>query len=230
MESIRSVLHPHQELTFIIKQDIANINKQIASLQAYLKQRNAQHSKSPSNKQVDEHNTNVVMMLQSALANTSMNFKDVLEVRTQVNWFVVFVEGMGIDGMQILNKNMKESKDRTDQFMSSTAAAATQTPASELEAILRLFSSISTDYCQIVDSLLFGGHRGTDPMGDGSRSKLDAKGKGRARPNGDILALDLVSAEEGHAGNQNGPYAQMQLMEQQVRLDVLIGLCDGASF
>lgn len=74
-----------QELTFIIKQDIANINKQIASLQAYLKQRNAQHSKSPANKQIDEHNANVVMLLQSKLATTSMSFKDVLEVRTQVS-------------------------------------------------------------------------------------------------------------------------------------------------
>ncbi|KAH8119911.1 integral membrane protein sed5 [Phellopilus nigrolimitatus] len=160
------------ELTYIIKQDIAGINKQIASLQSYLKQRNAQSTKSPVNKQVDEHNSNVVMLLQSKLASTSMTFKDVLEVRTQ---------------------NMKESKDRTEQFMSSTAAAANQTPA---------------------NSLLFGSQRNGDPMGDGSASRPDTKGKGRARPNGDVLALDLVSAEEGY-GNASGPYAQMQLVEQQ---------------
>ena len=77
-----------QELTFIIKQDIAHINKQIASLQSYVKQRNAQgSSKSAEGKQIDEHNHNVVMLLQSKLANTSMNFKDVLEVRTQVSRF-----------------------------------------------------------------------------------------------------------------------------------------------
>jgi len=74
-----------QELTFIIKQDIANINRQIAALQSYVKQRNAQASKSSEGKQIDEHNHNVVMMLQSKLANTSMSFKDVLEVRTQVS-------------------------------------------------------------------------------------------------------------------------------------------------
>jgi len=74
-----------QELTFIIKQDIASINKQIAALQSYVKQRNAQASKSAEGKQIDEHNHNVVMMLQSKLANTSMSFKDVLEVRTQVS-------------------------------------------------------------------------------------------------------------------------------------------------
>ncbi|KAI5121138.1 hypothetical protein M0805_007136 [Coniferiporia weirii] len=160
------------ELTYIIKQDIANINKQIAGLQAHLKQRHAQGSKAGANKQVDEHNTNVVMLLQSKLATTSMTFKDVLEVRTQ---------------------NMKESKDRTEQFMSSTAAAASQPPA---------------------NSLLFGGQRGGDPMGDGSALRPDAKGKGRAR-NSDVLALDLLSAEEGYGNNANGPYAQMQLVEQQ---------------
>jgi syntaxin 5 len=74
-----------QELTYIIKQDIAGINKQIAALQAHLKQQNVQKStKTPEGKQVDEHNSNVVMLLQSKLASTSMTFKDVLEVRTQV--------------------------------------------------------------------------------------------------------------------------------------------------
>jgi syntaxin 5 len=48
-----------------------------------VKQRNTQ-SKSAEGKQLDEHNHNVVMLLQSKLANTSMTFKDVLEVRTQV--------------------------------------------------------------------------------------------------------------------------------------------------
>ncbi|EJD03676.1 integral membrane protein sed5 [Fomitiporia mediterranea MF3/22] len=163
------------ELTYIIKQDTAGINKQIATLQAYLKQRQVQSGKNPANKQIDEHNTNVVMSLQSKLASTSMAFKDVLEIRTQ---------------------NMKESKDRTEQFMSSTsAAAANQAPA---------------------NSLLFGGPRGGDPMGDGSASRPDSKGKGRARPNGDVLAMDLMSAEEGTAGsNSQGPFAQMQLVQQQ---------------
>lgn len=69
-----------------------------------------------------------------------------------------------------------------------------------------------------VDSLLFAQRQ--DPMGDGSRpsSRLDMKGKGRATPNnGDILALDLGSAEEGTAANGDA-FMQMQLVEQQVRL------------
>lgn len=50
-------------------------------------------------------------------------------------------------------------------------------------------------------------------MGDGSPSRLDSKGKGRAPQDGDLLALDLTSAEEG-VGAQ-GAYQQMQMIEQQ---------------
>lgn len=35
-------------------------------------------------KQATEHTSNVVVALQSKLADTSMNFKDVLEIRTEV--------------------------------------------------------------------------------------------------------------------------------------------------
>lgn len=66
------------ELTFIIKQDIAKLNKQIAMLQDYTK-----HQKQ-SSKQASEHTSNVVVALQSKLADTSMSFKDVLEIRTEV--------------------------------------------------------------------------------------------------------------------------------------------------
>ncbi|CAK5280615.1 unnamed protein product [Mycena citricolor] len=157
------------ELTFIIKQDIAGINKQIAALQSYVKQRNAHGSKSADDKQIEEHTNNVVMLLQSRLANTSMTFKDVLELRTQ---------------------NMKESRTRTEQFMYSTSNAATQASSSMLYA------------------------QRPDPMGDGSASRYDSKGKSRAPQNGDVLALDLDSAEEGR-GSQQGAFQQMQLVEQQ---------------
>jgi syntaxin 5 len=69
-----------QELTYIIKQDIAALNRQISALQTHVKQR-AGRSES---KLVDEHESNVVLLLQSKLANASMTFKDVLEIRTQV--------------------------------------------------------------------------------------------------------------------------------------------------
>jgi len=79
--SLRLTVDVFKELTYVIKQDIANLNKQIAALQAYTK---SKKSSGGSITQVEEHNNNVVMLLQSKLANTSMSFKDVLEIRTQV--------------------------------------------------------------------------------------------------------------------------------------------------
>lgn len=119
------MLNIQQELTFIVKQDIANINKQIAALQSYVKQQ-GQSSRSAEGKQLDEHNNNVVMLLQSKLANTSMSFKDVLEVRTQVR------PSPQPRHCTLLNvgQNMKESRSRTEQFMYSTANAATQAASS----------------------------------------------------------------------------------------------------
>ncbi|KAL0083602.1 t-SNARE [Phycomyces blakesleeanus] len=82
------------ELTFIIKQDIAKLNRQIAMLQDYTKRQKQ------SSKQASEHTSNVVITLQSKLADTSMSFKDVLEIRTE---------------------NMKMTKDKRDQFLFSAA-------------------------------------------------------------------------------------------------------------
>ncbi|KAH7885975.1 t-SNARE [Phlebopus sp. FC_14] len=165
------------ELTYVIKQDIANINRQIAALQSFVKQRHTSGgSRSTEGKQIDEHNHNVVMMLQSKLATTSMSFKDVLEVRTQ---------------------NMKESKDRTEQFMYSTAAAAHQAPQSKT---------------LIIGSLLLNGPY--DATSDSSGNRPNSKGKGRAQ-NGDVLAMDLDSAEGGTAHIGGGAFMQMQLVEQQ---------------
>ena len=206
-----------QELTYIIKQDIANINKQIAALQSYVKQRNAQNNKSPEGKQLEEHNHNVVMLLQSKLADTSMTFKDVLEIRTQVS---VHLATIFIHSSSYLSQNMKESKDRTEQFMSSTSAAANQAPSSASTYTPTLIS-----LTHATDSLLFGNaQRQQDPMGDGTASspRLDTKGKGRAQPSSDILALDLGAAEEGQGSATGDAFMQMQLVEQQVRL---YGVC-----
>ncbi|CAJ0745526.1 10247_t:CDS:2 [Entrophospora sp. SA101] len=83
---------------------IAKLNKQIALLQQYVRENKK------NNKQADEHSSNVVVMLQSKLANTSMSFKDVLEIRTQ---------------------NMKESKDRREQFMFSSNQHTNNTPSGD---------------------------------------------------------------------------------------------------
>jgi syntaxin 5 len=56
-------------------------------------------------------------------------------------------------------------------------------------------------------------------MGDGSSTRSDAKGKGRATPNGGMLALDLEHAEGGMGvpNHGNSAFQQMELVEQQVR-------------
>ena len=61
--------------------------------------------------------------------------------------------------------------------------------------------------------MLYHPQRG-DPMGDGSLNPYDQKGKGRAPQNGDLLSLDLNSAEEGGGGSSG--FMQMQMVEQQV--------------
>jgi len=122
------IAYNKQELTFIIKQDIANINKQIAALQSHVKQRHGS-STTLEAKMIDEHNHNIVMMLQGKLATTSMTFKDVLELRTQVchckDYACTFLTEASF-------KNMKESKSRTEQFMYTTQSAANQAPSCEL--------------------------------------------------------------------------------------------------
>ena len=108
---------------------------------------------------------------------------------------------------------MKESKDRTEQFMYSASTSASSTSGSSAYLIpLRL----SPRFSYATGSLLYQSHR-ADPMGDGSASRFDSKGKGRAHHNGDLLALDLDAAEEGLGGHNGGAFQQMQLVEQQVR-------------
>jgi len=91
-----------QELTYIIKEDIANLNKQIAQLQQVAKgQRDGQ------GKHQQSHSTSVVVALQSKLANMSNNFKQVLEVR---------------------NENLKSQRNRAEQF--SSGGVTTSMPQS----------------------------------------------------------------------------------------------------
>lgn len=74
------------ELTYIIKHDIAAINKQLSDLQAFNKQQKSS-SKGKGAEKADEHRGNVVTLLQTKLASATTNFQDILEVRTQVSRF-----------------------------------------------------------------------------------------------------------------------------------------------
>jgi len=91
-----------QELTYIIKHDIANLNRQIGQLQNIAK---AQRKDQGTHQQ--SHSTSVVVQLQSKLATMSNNFKQVLEVRTE---------------------NLKSQRSRAEQF--SSGGVTTSLPQS----------------------------------------------------------------------------------------------------
>ncbi|KAL1915512.1 uncharacterized protein VTP21DRAFT_6636 [Calcarisporiella thermophila] len=82
------------DLTQSIKQDIARLNNQIEILQRHLREN---RNRAP-NKQVIEHSEHVINRLRARLADASVRFKDVLEMRTQ---------------------NIKESKERLSNFSHS---------------------------------------------------------------------------------------------------------------
>jgi len=65
-----------EELTFIIKQDIQNLNRQISLLKEI-------SSKGSSNKQGETHSKTVINYLNYKLADTTKGFKDILQVRTE---------------------------------------------------------------------------------------------------------------------------------------------------
>lgn len=87
------------ELTYVIKQDLAALNQQIGALSTMSK---AQHPRNGGGDQEGQHNENVVVMLQSRLANVGGNFKEVLEVRS---------------------KNVQASRSRQDNFVNTVGNA-----------------------------------------------------------------------------------------------------------
>ncbi|KAI7588620.1 hypothetical protein KC343_g18852, partial [Hortaea werneckii] len=84
------------ELTYVIKQDLAAMNQQIGALQQMQRQQGTAADRGA--KEEGEHNKNVVVLLQDRLAGVTVNFKEVLEVRT---------------------KNIQASRSRQDNFVSS---------------------------------------------------------------------------------------------------------------
>ncbi|POW11160.1 hypothetical protein PSHT_08458 [Puccinia striiformis] len=144
---------------------------------------------------VDEHNNNVVMMLQSKLADTSLGFKDVLEIRTQ---------------------NMKATRDRSEQFHFNTPGVTTTT-----QSVLRSRPTSSSPFNnshQSTDSPLYA----TQQAGVASavnRSLYDSKGKGKSTTQdsgyqqNEYLALDMgKNSNQVESGGPQG-YMQMQLTQ-----------------
>ncbi|KAE8209479.1 hypothetical protein CF327_g6538 [Tilletia walkeri] len=200
------------ELTYIIKHDIAAINKQLADLQAF--NRAGGGAGAGQKDKGDEHRGNVVTLLQSKLAGATTNFQDILEVRTQ---------------------NMKASRERTDQFVSGAPSMALGLGDNSVLRSRKQNPSQSSPspYGYGTDSPLYnpngpgssaGGLAAAAgrelPQGGGGgypsiQDEYDPKGKGKAT--GDFLALDMgyTPAVPGAPGQgQGGQYMQMQLMEQ----------------
>ena len=83
-----------EELTQIIKHDMGSLNKQILQLQQLSRQRGADAS---AGKNVQNFSKNVVVTLQQKLANMSSQFKQLLDVRTEVRrWVMVVWEGEAV--------------------------------------------------------------------------------------------------------------------------------------
>ncbi|KAF9109013.1 cis-Golgi t-SNARE syntaxin [Mortierella sp. AM989] len=89
-----------KELTYVIKQDLSRLNAQILALQQHVRATAAKTNR--FTRQMDEHSTNLVIILQSRLANISMGFKEALEIRTE---------------------SMQASKKRQDQLLQSGGQA-----------------------------------------------------------------------------------------------------------
>lgn len=71
-----------QELTYIIKDDLNSLNQQISELQEIAKSQKRKHENGKQH--LVSHSSSVLLALQSKLATMSTEFKQVLEVRTQV--------------------------------------------------------------------------------------------------------------------------------------------------
>ncbi|XP_013861218.1 syntaxin-5a isoform X2 [Austrofundulus limnaeus] len=87
-----------EELTYIIKQDINSLNKQIAQLQDLVRSRGA-----PGGRHIQTHSNTIVVSLQSKLASMSNDFKSVLEIRTE---------------------NLKQQRSRREQFSQPPASSS----------------------------------------------------------------------------------------------------------
>lgn len=87
-----------EELTYIIKQDITSLNKQIAQLQDLVRSRSGQNGR-----HIQTHSNTIVVSLQSKLASMSNDFKSVLEVRTE---------------------NLKQQRSRREHFSQAPVSAS----------------------------------------------------------------------------------------------------------
>ncbi|SNX81932.1 probable syntaxin, vesicular transport protein [Melanopsichium pennsylvanicum] len=198
------------ELTYIIKHDIAAINKQLADLQAFNK---ANKSSKPD--RAEEHRGNVVTLLQTTLAGATTSFQDILEVRTQ---------------------NMKASKDRSEQFMFSNSAAGmgpgensvlrsrggkqpnAAGPNGNAGADSPLYNPTRTASAMAHRSSPLNPNTSSSGLQQSTSSDgYDPKGKKSTgnSSESDFLALDMGGSNPSGTASSGDQYLQMQLLDTQ---------------
>jgi hypothetical protein len=129
-----------------------------------------------------------------------MTFKDVLEIRTQVHiaerrLLPQLTQHPEYEGDKRSNRTI-----RTFHILCCHSTSSNKSVDSlRVQGIMTLTFTL--------DSLLFNKPRNDDP-------RYNLKDKGKSRPqDSDLLALDMVSAEEGHA---TGGLQELQYMDNQV--------------
>lgn len=127
------------ELTYIIKQDIAGLDNRIKQLQQLTNPSQALKKNDPKYEEV-EHSKNVVFLLKGKLGDLTTGFKDTLELRT---------------------KNIQASRNRTDAFISSVQQNTGAATGFQSTAISRTDSPLYQPPQQ--SSLLLNGRRSPFP-------------------------------------------------------------------
>jgi len=99
-----------EELTFIIKQSIQNLNQEIVTLKQFSK------SQGSSSNQHEAHSDTIVHYLNSKLAHTAKGFKEILQVRTE---------------------NLKTQQERRQKFTgSNTSPSSISTPPRQSDSVM----------------------------------------------------------------------------------------------
>lgn len=158
------------ELTFVVKQNLAGLNQQISGLQALTRQ---QQGKSEEG----EHRKNVVYLLQDRLTSVSANFKEVLEVRT---------------------KNLQSTRARTDNFISQVSQSVAPPNGGSLSqpSASPLYAAAGSSSTALVSgSAGANGGRNTPTFRNGSAppGMLTDGGSGAA---GGLLSLNPVVSDQ----------------------------------
>lgn len=158
------------ELTFVVKQNLAGLNQQISGLQALTRQQQGKTEEG-------EHRKNVVFLLQDRLTGVSANFKEVLEVRT---------------------KNLQSTRARTDNFISQVSQSVQQQQQQQPGALLHQQSASPLYAASTSGSAVATGGRNTPTFRNAASGSAppDLMGGSGGGSNGGLLSLNPVVSDQ----------------------------------